>query len=64
MLKVKPQDTSGGSWVFRDIPRDLMKKAKIAAAVEGKSIKALLIEALETRLQELEKKGMLPKGKT
>ena len=64
MLKVKPQDTSGGSWVFRDIPLDLMKKAKIAAAVEGKSIKALLIEALETRLQELEKKGMLPKGKT
>jgi predicted HicB family RNase H-like nuclease len=63
MPKTKPQDASGGSWVFRDIPRDLMKKAKIAAAIEGKSIKALLIEALEIRLQDLEKKGLLPKGK-
>jgi hypothetical protein len=30
---------------IRNIPRDLMKKVKIAAAVEGKSIKALLFEA-------------------
>jgi hypothetical protein len=40
-----------------------MKKVKIAAAVEGKSIKAPLIVALETHLQELEKKSLLPKGK-
>jgi len=39
------------------------EKVKIAAAVEGKSIKALLMEALETRIQELEKTGLLPKGK-
>jgi hypothetical protein len=39
------------------------EKVKIASAVEGKSIKALWIEAVETRLQELEKKGLLPKGK-
>ncbi len=52
-----------GSWIFRDIPRDLMKRAKIAAAVEGKSIKALLLEALEGKIQDLEKKGLLPKGK-
>jgi len=40
-----------------------MKRVKIAAAIEGKSIKALVIEALEERIQELEKKGLLPKGK-
>ncbi len=63
MPKRKGQDAKGGSWIFRDIPRDLMRRAKIAAAVEGKSIKALLIEAMEARLQDLERKGLLPKGK-
>ncbi len=63
MPKGKAPEDKGGSWIFRNIPRDLMKKAKIAAAIEGKSIKALLMEALETRLQELERKGILPKGK-
>ncbi len=63
MPKKEASEDKGGSWIFRNIPRDLMKKAKIAAAIEGKSIKALLMEALETRLQELEKKGLMPKGK-
>lgn len=56
-------EDKGGAWIFRDIPRDLMKRAKIAAAVEGKTIKALVLEALEGKIQELEKKGLLPKGK-
>jgi hypothetical protein len=63
MPKQKESEDKGGSWIFRDIPRDLMKRIKIAAAIEGKSIKALLIESVEARLQEMEKKGMLPKGK-
>jgi hypothetical protein len=63
MSKTKGPEEEPGSWVFRDIPRDLMKRAKIAAAVEGKSIKALVIESLEDRIQELERKGLLPKGK-
>jgi len=53
----------GRAWIFRDIPRELMKRAKIAAAVEGKTIKALILEALDDKIQELEKKGLLPKGK-
>ena len=40
-----------------------MKRAKIAAAIEGRSIKALVMDSLETHLQEMEKKGLLPKGK-
>lgn len=63
MGKKTESEDKGGAWIFRDIPRDLMKRAKIAAAVEGKSIKALVLEALEGKIQELEKKGLLPKNK-
>jgi len=63
MAKKAENSEKGGAWIFRDIPRDLMKRAKIAAAVEGKTIKALLLEALDGKLQELEKKGLLPKSK-
>ena len=41
----------------------MIVKAKIEAALQGKSVKSLLIELVETHWQELEKKGMLPKGK-
>jgi hypothetical protein len=63
MAKKTVTEEKGGAWIFRDIPRDLMKRAKIAAAVEGKTIKALILEALDGKLQELEKKGLLPKSK-
>jgi hypothetical protein len=52
-----------GSWVFRDIPRDLMHKMKIAAAVQHTSVKQLLMELSAAHLAELEKKGLMPKGK-
>jgi hypothetical protein len=63
MAKKSVSEQKGGAWIFRNIPRDLMKRAKIAAAVEGKTIKALILEALDGKIQELEKKGLLPKGK-
>lgn len=63
MSKGKPQEEKAGSWVFRDIPRDLMHKMKIAAAVEHKSVKQLLIDLSRLHLEDLEKKGLLPKGK-
>lgn len=50
-------------WNFRDIPRDLMRKVKMAAAHEGKTVKDFLIELAEARIQEFECKGILPKGK-
>lgn len=52
-----------GAWNFRDIPRDLMRRVKMAAAHEGKTVKDFLIELAEARLQELEKKGILPRNK-
>jgi hypothetical protein len=52
-----------GAWNFREIPRDLMRKVKMAAAHEGKTVKDFLIELAETRISELEKRGILPKGR-
>jgi len=52
-----------GAWNFREIPRDLMRKVKMAAAHEGKTVKDFLIELAEARIQELEKRGILPRGK-
>jgi hypothetical protein len=63
MPKAKKISSDGGAWIFRNIPRDFMKRAKIAAAVEGTSIKALVLRALDEHLQDLEKKGLLPKEK-
>ena len=47
----------------RDFLRELVKQAKIAPAVDGKTIKGLILESLYGKVQELEKKGLLPKGK-
>ncbi|MCH8039186.1 MAG: hypothetical protein IH977_02430 [Nitrospinae bacterium] len=63
MPKGKESKGKGGSWVFRDIPRSIMQRMKIAAAIEGKSLKQLLLDLSEAYLKELEKKGLLPKGK-
>ena len=52
-----------GAWNFRDIPRGLMQRVKMAAAYEGKTVKQFLIDLARARLQELERKGILPKGK-
>jgi len=59
----KKPESDAGSWVFRDIPRELMHRVKVAAAVERKSVKQLLIELSEAHIEELEKKGLLPKSK-
>ena len=52
-----------GTWIFRDIPRGLMRRAKAAAAIQGKSVKQLTIDLMEEHLKELDRKGILPKGK-
>jgi plasmid stability protein len=52
-----------GSWFFKAIPRDTMQRVKVAAAIEGRSVKAMVLALLEQHLKEMEKKGLLPKGK-
>jgi len=52
-----------GAWNFREIPRSLMQRVKMAAAYEGKTIKQWLMDLSRARLAEMEKRGILPKGK-
>lgn len=64
MPKEKDKDLrEAGIWNLREVPRDAIVKAKIGAAVEGLSVKAYIIKLVEAHWQELEKKGLLPKGK-
>lgn len=48
---------------IRDIPRETLFRLKMAAAVERKTVKDLVLELVNEKIQELERKGMLPKGK-
>ena len=52
-----------GTWIVKEVPRDLMHRMKVAAAVERKTLKQLLFELAEAHLVGMEKKGLLPKGK-
>ena len=40
-----------------------MWRAKAAAAIQGKSVKGLVLELMEEHLRKMESKGLLPKGK-
>ena len=61
MARSQIDDT--GAWNFRDIPRELMRRVKMAAAHEGKTVKDFLIELAQARIDELVRKGILPKSK-
>ena len=64
MPKERTSKKGPGTWLFKDIPRELMQRTKAGAAIQGKdSVKALILELVENHLKDLEKKGMLPKGK-
>jgi len=48
---------------LRDMPKDLIAKVKAAAALEHASLKEYVTNILDHHVTELEKKGLLPKGK-
>ena len=58
----RPADDTG-AWNFRDIPRGLMQRVKMAAAYEGKTVKQWLMDLARVRIGEMEKRGILPKEK-
>ena len=41
----------------------MLFRLKMAAAAEHRTVKDLLLELIKGKIQELEKKGILPKGK-
>jgi hypothetical protein len=63
MSAKKDSPSTPGTWIIKEVPRELMHRMKVAAAVEKKTLKQLLFELAEAHLAELEKKGLLPKGK-
>ena len=48
---------------LRGTPRELARKLKAAAALQGKSLTQYVQQVLGNHVEELEKKGLLPKGK-
>lgn len=62
-MKLKLDTTKKGTWIIKNVPSDLMVRTRMAALVERKTVRQLLMELVESRLQELERKGILPKGK-
>ncbi len=48
---------------IREIPRETLFRLKMAAAAEQKTVKDLVLGLIEAKLQDLEKNGLLPKGK-
>ena len=63
-MSTKDPQKEPGTWIFKAIPRELMQRAKIAAAVEGRTVKDMVLSLIEAHLRDLEKKGQLPKGKS
>jgi len=48
---------------IREILRETLYRLKMAAAAEQKIVKELVLELIQRKIQELEKKGMLPQGR-
>ena len=48
---------------IRGVPRETFFRLKMAAAAEKKTVRDLLLKLIEDKIQDLEKKGLLPKGK-
>lgn len=48
---------------IRDVPKELLHRVKLAATVARRSVKGFLLALAEARLEEMEKNGLLPKGK-
>jgi predicted DNA-binding protein len=47
----------------RGMPRELLAKLKAAAALQQKTLGEYIQEMCEEHVQELERKGLLPKGR-
>jgi len=58
----RPEDDAAVLFV-RGMPRDLLARLKAAAALQQKTLGEYIQEMCESHVQELEKKGLLPKGK-
>lgn len=64
LMAKSPKSDDGSAVLFvRGMPRDLLAKLKGAAALQRKTLGEYIQEMCEGHVQELERKGVLPKGK-
>ena len=57
------EEVHEGTLNIRGVPKVLIFQIKMAAAAERRSVKGFLLALAEERIRELERKGLLPKGK-
>ncbi len=62
-MKRKAPSSHKSAINIRGLQRDTFYRIKMAAAAEHKSVRELILALLEGKIQELERKGLLPKGK-
>ena len=62
MPKPRGKKETGVVYV-RAVPQEVSRRLKAAAALEGKTLQAYLMDLLKSHVMELEKKGLLPKAK-
>ena len=62
-MKDMPESQMTGTWIVRNIPAEFMRRTRMAALAEHMTVRDLLIDLVGARFAELEKKGLLPKGK-
>lgn len=61
MKKPKPTEEIG-ILNFRDVPREIIAKAKIGAAINGVSVKRYLMDLIKEDWDAMSRQGILPKG--
>jgi hypothetical protein len=52
-----------GTWIVKQVPQLLMRRVRMAALAQNKTVRQLLMELVQEHLTELERKGLVPKGK-
>jgi predicted HicB family RNase H-like nuclease len=63
MAKSSRSEDAAAVLFVRGMPRDLLAKLKAAAALQQKSLGDYIKEMCQEHVQEMEKNGLLPKGK-
>jgi hypothetical protein len=63
LLMSKEETEKTGTWIVKQVPQALMRRVRMAALAQNKTVRQLLMELVQEHLTELERKGLVPKGK-
>ncbi len=63
-MKRPPSPEAPAALNIRNLPRETFYRLKMAAAAEHKTVRDLVVELIEGKIQDLEKKGVLPKARS